>query len=300
MPGPLLVSIVVPSLNSGRFLAQSLESLLAQDYRNLEIIVRDGESTDETLGILKGYEGRIRWVSQKDGGAAEALRRGFESAQGEILGWLSADDLLEPWAVRKAVESLGAEPGLVAAYGDGEWIDEAGLPLGKYPTREFNFEIFSQECFICQPACFFRADAYRKAGGIDPKWNCCFDYDLWIRLARTGGFRHVPEAFAYSRMHRSNKTLGQRGVVFLEGMKLLHQHFGYVPHSWVHSYICFQEDGRDQFFEPHVSGTWKKIRTLPEGLKWNRKHPWRFVYEWLYHTPISVLIKRFGWRSPAR
>jgi glycosyltransferase involved in cell wall biosynthesis len=283
----------------GRYLVQSLASLAAQEYPHLEIIVLDGGSTDGTLAILKGYGDRLKWVSQKDNGPADALREGFARASGQVFGWLNADDLLDPSAIRRAVEILEMDSGLAAVYGDALWMDEHGATIAKYPTQDF-VDALSRECFICQPACFFRADAYREAGGIDTRLDCSFDYDLWIRMSAKGRFRYVPVLFAYSRMHRSNKTLRQRRVVFEEGMQILKRHFGYVPYSWVHSYACFKNDGRDQFFEPQAATRWTHMISLPTGLWWNRSQPKRFLLEWLSRTKLKPLTDRINRQSPAR
>jgi glycosyltransferase involved in cell wall biosynthesis len=276
----------------GRFLPQSLASLFAQDYPRLEVIVRDGGSTDETVPLLRSYGSRLRWTSAKDDGAADALRRGLAEAQGSILGWLNADDILEPWAIRRAVEVLEDTPGLAAVYGQGAWVDEHGAFIAQYPSLEFTPHALSFDCIICQPACFFRADAYRTAGAIDPSLVCSFDYDLWIRLSRQGPFRFLNEPFARSRMHRANKTLHERERVFQEGMLILQRHFGYVPYNWIHSYTCYRLDGRDQFFEPIAPSRYTHLRTLPAGLHWNWRRPVSFLREWLSHTAMAPYVGR--------
>ena len=278
----------------GRYLVQSLASLFAQDYPNIQVLVRDGGSRDETIRLLEKYGTLLQWVSQPDGGPSHALRAGFAEARGSILAWLNADDLLEPRAVRRAVEIFESQPGLVAVYGEGVWIDEAGVVLGRYPTQDYTPGLLATDCFICQPACFFRAEAYRKAGGIDPGLSCSFDYDLWLRLSKLGPFLHVHEPFAQSRMYAANKSLRQRDVVYREGMKLLRRHYGYVPYHWVHSYTCYRIDGRDQFFQPIRPSRYTHLRSLPAGLWWNRGKPVRYMSEWLSHTMLRPLVARFS------
>src|SRR5690606_33014626 len=95
-----LVSVVTPSYNKGKFIKETIESVLSQDYPNIEYIVMDGGSTDETVDILKSYGDRIAWISEKDDGQADAVNKGIARARGEIIGWLNSDDTYLPGAVR--------------------------------------------------------------------------------------------------------------------------------------------------------------------------------------------------------
>jgi hypothetical protein len=108
-----------------------------------------------------------------------------------------------------------------------------------------------------------------------------FDYDLWIRLTKRYRFVHLPEYLATSRMHRENKTLGQRRTVFLESIALLAQHYGYVPLRWVYGYLSFRRDQRDQFFTPLRHSVATYLLALPVGMRYNYRHPFRFGVEWL-------------------
>lgn len=296
----LAVSIVTPSYQMSRFLKETIDCVLAQTYRPIEYLILDAGSTDGTLDLLKSYGDRISWVSRPDQGAQFAIRDGLAAAKGEILAWLNADDLLMPDAVEQAVRALEAAPSLAAVYGDGLWVDEHAQPLRRYPTREFRQELLAEECIICQPACFFRATAYRQAGGIDTAWNSAFDYDLWIRLARFGPFEYVPSLWAKSRMHRDNKTLSRRGEVFREGMAVIEKHFGYVPFSWIYSEQVWLRDGRDQFFEPLSPSIPAWLKSLPLGLKRNSRSPLRYTLEWLGAPDWRAQIKKVSQQSPSR
>lgn len=276
-----LVSLITPSFNMARFLPETIASVLRQSYPHTAYRVLDGGSTDETLDLLRGYEGRFEWRSAPDNGAAAALREGFAEARGAILGWVNADDVLLPGAVAGAVSALAAHPEAAAVFGQASWIDEAGRLIAPYPVRANAASVLDRECAICQPACFFRASAYRAAGGIDARWGSAFDYDLWIRLARVGPFIHVNQDWARSRMHRGNKTLGNRGQAFAEGMAVLERHFGYVPAEWIHSEWLWRQDGRDQFYE-ETRGTFSSwLGSLPAGLRRNRGRRRRYLWDWL-------------------
>ena len=281
MQAPPLVSVITPSFNTARFLEESIQSVLAQDYPHIEYLVMDGASTDGSLDILRSYADRLTYVSVADDGAADAINKGFSKAQGEILAWLGADDTYLPGAVSKAVETLAANPDAAAIYGEGYWTDSLGEVLGRYPTVPYDAKMFAQECYICQPACFIRRQAIETVGMLNPTLRASFDYDLWIRLAKRYRFVHVPQYLATSRMHRENKTLGQRRTVFTESIALLAEYYGYVPLKWVYGYLSFRRDHGDQFFEPLRYSIATYLLTLPTGMRYNRRHPLRYWAEWL-------------------
>jgi glycosyltransferase involved in cell wall biosynthesis len=276
-----LVSIVTPSYNMARFLPQTIESVLGQSYPAIEYIVVDGGSTDETPGILKQYENRLRYYAGKDKGPSDAAHRGFQKANGEILAWLNADDIYLPGAIEAGVAYLVKHPEVDVVYGEGYWIDESGAVIRRYPTLPFDSNELARDCFICQPASFIRASSYRRCG-LDPDVNQSFDYDLWIRMAKQGfRFASIPEYLAGSRMHSGAKTIRERSDVFQASMRLLKRHYGYVPFTWVFGYTALRLDGRDQFFEPLTPSLRKYVLSLPAGLRLNKGHPLRFLGEWL-------------------
>ena len=264
-----------------RYLPETIESVLSQDYPAIEYIVVDGGSTDETPSILDHYRGRLRYVVGKDNGPSDAAHRGFLEAKGEIFAWLNADDIYLPGAVRTGVEFLKSHPDSDVVYGEGYWIDEDGGVIRRYPTLPFDSNTLARDCFICQPASFIRASSYRRCG-LDPDVNQSFDYDLWIRMAKQGfRFASMPPYLAGSRMHKGAKTIRERGDVFQASMRLLKRHYDYVPFSWVFGYTAFRMDGRDQFFQPLRPSLLKYLLTLPAGLRLNKSHPLRFFGEWL-------------------
>ncbi len=276
-----LVSIVTPSFQSGGFIERTIESVLSQSYPRIEYIVMDGGSTDGTLEILDRYHGRLQYVSAPDGGAADAINRGFKQSRGSIFAWLSADDLYFPGAIENVVRQFANSPDVGVIYGEGVWIDEDDNEIGRYPTAApYHEGIFECECGICQPSAFMRRDTFEAAGMLQRDLHFAFDYDLWIRIARVRRFQAISSVLAASRMHRKNKTLGSRRAVFEENIDVLHRHYGYVPLNWVYGYLAYRRDGRDQFFEPlrHSAGAF--LMSLPEGLKYNRKHPLRYAREW--------------------
>jgi glycosyltransferase involved in cell wall biosynthesis len=277
VPGHPLVSIVTPSFNMGEFVEQTICSVLSQDYPEIEYVVMDGGSTDETLAILERYRNRLRYLSARDSGAADAIRQGLERTHGEIVAYVNADDMYLPEAVRIAVEALDATPSAAVAYGDGVWVDEAGLTLGSYPTRDFDSEALARECFICQPAAFIRRSAYDAVGGIDPALSYTFDYDLWLRLARHHDFVHVPRPLAKSRMHRGNMTFRARRRVLRETVDVLLSNNGYAGFGPVYAYACHLVDRADQFFEPLRPSVPKYLLAILLGMLFNSRGRGRFL-----------------------
>lgn len=234
----------------GEFVGQAVESVLSQDYAPMEYIVMDGGSTDDTLATLDRFGARLRYESQPDGGPADAIRRGFDRSSGDILAYLNADDLYLPGAVRAAVQAFAGNPEAGVVYAEAYWIDRAGHLLGRYPTREFDRGALARECYLCQPAVFFRRSAYEAAGGIDPNLHYTFDYDLWLRLARESPFVHLKRPLAKSRMYRENRTLNSRREGLREAIRIVRRNAGYAPFGHLYAYSSHLLDARDQFFEP--------------------------------------------------
>jgi glycosyltransferase involved in cell wall biosynthesis len=274
-------SIVTPSLNAARYIAEAVKSVLAQDYPSIEYIVVDGGSTDGTLEVLARFGNSLHLIVEPDSGPVDAINRGFGLARGEIFAWLAADDFYFPGAVSAAAAAFAAHPNAGVVYGEGVWVDAAGRPLGDYPTRDFSPELLAEECFICQPAAFLRREAFESAGGLDPRRPHTYDYDLWIRLARQWPFERIPARLAASRMHPATITLGARRQVLEENIRLLVHHYGYAPLRWVFAYAAHLIDRRDQFFEPLRPSPLKFALSLPLGLWFNRRRPARFLTEWL-------------------
>jgi glycosyltransferase involved in cell wall biosynthesis len=289
-----LVSVVTPCLNAERYLEQTIQSVLAQDYPRIEYIVMDGGSTDGTLDLLRRYENRLRWVSQKDRGTPDAINRGFDLSRGEIFAYLNADDVYLPGAVSTAVRAFRGDPEPAVVYGGAWWIDETGNRIAPYPVRDFDPALLARECFICQPAAFIRRDAFESVGRMDPELNLTFDYELWMRLARTYEMRRIDGTLALSRMHRSNISLGRRGPVFRETFRILRRHYGYVPFQWVYGYLCYRADRRDQFFETFRPSVLRYLESLPAGLFWNRTAMIRYFTEWFGIMSWAGLRRRLG------
>jgi glycosyltransferase involved in cell wall biosynthesis len=234
--GPL-VSIVTPSRNQGRFIARTIDSVLAQTYPNIEYRVVDGGSTDATLDVLRSYGTKIEWHSEPDRGQAQAINKGFARSRGEILTYLNSDDLLLPDAVATVVDLFSHNPEVSMYYGNAHYIDAEDKITGSYATAEYSFERLMHDCCVCQPAAFWTAKISQKVGPFDESLNYVMDYDYWLRIDRAGGLiRHVPTVLANSRLHPATKTLSQRRKIYGEIFAVCKRHGGYVSHSYVQGY----------------------------------------------------------------
>jgi glycosyltransferase involved in cell wall biosynthesis len=239
-----LVTVVTPSLDQGRFIRDTIESVLTQRYPRIEYLVIDGGSTDDTRAILESYGDRLQWVSEPDRGQTDAINKGWRRARGTIVAYLNSDDTYLPDAVETAVAGLRAHPDAGAVYGEGYHVDEAGRVIDRYPTEPFEMARLAETCFICQPTVFLRRDVVERLGYLDGSLRYCMDYDLWIRLARTSRFVQLPAYLATTRLHADAKTLAKRAPVHAEILSTVHRHFGRVTSQWVYGYATAVLDGR--------------------------------------------------------
>src|SRR4051812_14445675 len=179
-----LVSIVTPSFNQAPYLDETISSVRAQDYPNIEYIVMDGGSTDGSVEIIRKHEDHLAsWASERDNGQTSAIMKGLERASGSILAWLNSDDLLAPSAVRIAVAALRRAPEIGVVYGDRLHIDGKGNVIGVNRMPAFYPAMFGRNITLPQETVFFRRSVYQAAGGLDPTLRFSLDFDLWVRLA---------------------------------------------------------------------------------------------------------------------
>jgi glycosyltransferase involved in cell wall biosynthesis len=205
-----LVSIVTPSYNQAEFLAETINSVLNQDYPRIEYIIVDGGSTDGSVEIIKKYQDRISWwVSEEDRGQTDAINKGFQKTSGEIYAWLNSDDILQPQAVSEAVDYLMNNPEVGLVYGDLHYINQEGSFLGKFNARQTDHQKLKRGyVHIPQPAAFWRAEIWKEVGPLDPILFFAMDYDLWIKIAAlTTIHYHKEHHWADFRIHGESKTI---------------------------------------------------------------------------------------------
>ena len=202
------ISVVTPSFNQGQYIEATIKSVLDQGYPNLEYIIMDGGSTDESVEIIERYSDHLAyWVSEPDGGQTDALIKGFNRATGNIMCWLCSDDLFELGTLREVAETFVEHPDWQVVYGDSFWIDADSRPLSfKREIPYHRFIWMYDHNYLPQPSTFWRRGIYERVGGLDLRWDLTMDADLWARFAEHTTLHHVPCAWSRMRYYPEQKN----------------------------------------------------------------------------------------------
>jgi glycosyltransferase involved in cell wall biosynthesis len=205
----MLISVVVPSYNQAEFLDETLRSILSQDHAELEVIVVDGGSTDNSVEVIRRHAPRLAyWCSERDEGQSHAIAKGMALAKGDLVGWLNSDDVLMPGALKRVAEAA-ARTGHVNAvfHGGHKVIDEQGVVMElNRAVPELSWCTRRLGPVICQPGSFFGREAYRRVGGVDIALQYGMDLDLWLRFHSAGvPFVRVEGYLAGFRRHSKQK-----------------------------------------------------------------------------------------------
>lgn len=229
------ITIITPSYNQGNFLERTIQSVHTHSEINIEHIVMDGGSTDETTEILKKYQNQIIAFSEHDNGQAHAVNKGFKLAQSEIIGWLNSDDIYYPSTLNFVIEFFKQNPTINVLYGQANFIDEYDRIIGQYPTLDWNPNSLKEICFISQPAVFFRKKIFQLYGHLDEKLNYCMDYEYWLRMTLAGEkFAYKrSHVFAGTRIHASTKTVQGSAQATNEAISMLYSKLGYTPGTYL-------------------------------------------------------------------
>lgn len=207
---PPRITIITPSYNSGRFLEACILSVLQQDYGNLEYMIFDGGSTDNSVAIISRYATQLaKWVSAPDRGQAHAINLGLAAATGDIVAYLNADDTYAPGALSRVSAIFAADANVQVVFGDAQFIDAAGRPLRMYPGCDVPFSQkirYWQGWPIPQPTVFLRRCVIERYGGPDERFRYALDYDWFLRISRHERFHHAGAVLAHYRLHSDSKT----------------------------------------------------------------------------------------------
>jgi glycosyltransferase involved in cell wall biosynthesis len=207
------ISIVTPSLNQGEFLEQTIQSVLSQEYPNLEYIVMDGGSSDNTLDILRSCSGQVKWVSEKDKGQTDAINKGLRMTSGEIIAYLNADDLLLPGALEIVSRTFSEHPKAMWVTGRCRIITETGQETRKLITAYKNLWLRMHRRpflfitdYVSQPATFWRASLLSELGYLDESLHYSLDYEYFLRINERYPLVVLPDYLAAFRVHSQSKN----------------------------------------------------------------------------------------------
>lgn len=219
-----LVSVVTPTFNMADRLPRCVESVGNQSYPRVEHVVVDGGSADGTAEYLAS-QGDVRWISEPDSGQSNALNKGFALAEGEIVTWLNADDVLLPGAIAAVVQALRSAPGAGWAYGDLE-VRRGSERWVTKPPPQLSATSFRRGNVISQPGTFFTASALEQVGGIDEAFNLTMDFELWLRFTEAQVRSvYVPTPLATFEVHEGSKTGSEGSLAFaMEEFRALQKH----------------------------------------------------------------------------
>jgi glycosyltransferase involved in cell wall biosynthesis len=222
-----LVSVVTAAYNRDSFLPETIHSILSQSYPNIEYIVLDDGSTDDTREVLARYDARIRWESHPNMGESLTVNKGWSMARGELVVTVSSDDPVLPGLIESGAEFMLAHPQVLVAYPDWLMIDSKGKVLQEVKTNEYNYlnMIRWNRCYP-GPGTFIRKKCFALAGMRDPAYRLIGDFEFWMRLGLHGPFARIPHTLATWRQHPDAATVTGRGQALAkEHVRLMEEFF---------------------------------------------------------------------------
>jgi len=244
------ISIVTPSYNHGEFIEETICSVISQNYPNLEYIIIDGDSSDNTVDVIKKYRGSLSYaISEPDDGLYHALNKGFAESSGEIMGWINSDDKHLPWTLQLVAEIFSTLPSvewLTTAYPI--WFDKRGVPVGCSYYVGFNRHAFfrgtnlpGRKWFsrptIQQESTFWRRTLWERSGGyIDSSLKLAGDYELWARFFTYADLLTTTVPLAGFRHHGNQKSVIQIEEYMIEAEKVLRR-YGGKPYGAIQSML---------------------------------------------------------------
>lgn len=221
------VTIVTPSYNHAKYIRQTIDSILSQDYPNIELVVLNDSSTDETQDILTEYGDQFYWETQPELFQTASINKGWVMTKGEIVTWLNSDDSLYPGAISKSVEYLMKNPDTGIIFGDTMYTEADGKEIYRSELPNgFNYFDFVVDCvnLIPQPSAFIRRDVINKIGYLDPQLDYFMDWDFWLRAGLHFKIDYFPELLSTYRLHENSKTVS-RTIEAAPELEILYKKF---------------------------------------------------------------------------
>lgn len=294
MPEQPRVSVIMATYDMGQYVPQAVESVLSQGYENLELIVVDDGSHDDTQERLKPYAGdpRVKCILQDNAGQTVAKNRGLKEATGDYIGFCDSDNRWRPGKLAKQLAVFAENPEIGVVYGDIVLIGSDGQSLPPQPIKRYSGRITGKlllDNFVAFNTTLTPHRIIREMGGFDEKLRMGIDYDLWLRISTKYPFHYLPEDLVDYRIwggQMSHRT-GERMENFF---RLLENFLAANPgavtraqarHAWAHSYttrgrwlsrVGRRSDAMADYqkaleYRPHDLRTWKSLTRLVLGMK---------------------------------
>jgi GT2 family glycosyltransferase/SAM-dependent methyltransferase len=221
------ISIVTPSYNQGKYIERTVRSVLFQRYPNLDYLLMDGGSTDDTVSRLAPYKDQFScFISEPDDGQADAIAKGFARSSGEIMAYLNSDDLLAPDTLFFVANFFERHPDIDCIYSHRCTVDENDEVIWYWILPPHHSSLMKRWDFIPQETCFWRRSLFEKAGNVDPSYHFAMDYDLFVRFMNLGRVQRINRFFGAFRQHKESKTTQQLGILGRREMLRVRQKYG--------------------------------------------------------------------------
>jgi len=291
------ISVITPSYNQGKYIESTIKSVLDQGYPNLEYLIIDGGSTDNTLKILKKYSSKIKWISEKDKGQADAINKGIKMSSGEIIAYLNSDDVYEPKSLYTIATFFINNPKAVFVHGKGKHIDKNGEYIEDYPSKPTDYLGLHPTCSICQPTTFWRRKLINKIGYFDTSLNFAMDYDYWIRISKVYPLNYIYDYLGSTRFYSETKTSGQKVNVHEEIIKVQKKHYLKTHTNWILalSHVKLEKNDRSTIYKNTTFILSLIMDSFFQFIKINHELPplsvWKHYLVWLKEI-FSFIIKR--------
>jgi glycosyltransferase involved in cell wall biosynthesis len=224
------ISIVTPSYNQGQFIEETIRSVLLQGYPNLEYIIIDGGSSDNSVEIIKKYEQYLSyWVSEPDKGPTDAINKGWQKTTGEIVAYLNSDDAYLPGTIATIAKIFQENCDTRVVCGNELKIDTEGFVISESSIEKADRLSLLHLNFISQPATFIRKSTLELVGGLDLDVHYIFDFELWLRITRLGSMKPIQRLLAVTRWHDDTITMTRRSEVGRELVQVISNEIAMYP-----------------------------------------------------------------------
>jgi glycosyltransferase involved in cell wall biosynthesis len=260
-----LVTIITPVYNGEEYIKEVIESILNQDYPNIEYLILDDGSQDRTPEILKNFSEKIKIIRHSNIGESRTVNKGFKLANGEYIGVVNSDDPILPKSISKIISEFQNNRETQVVYPDYKIIDEKNNLIRIQKTHDYNYsEMVARHQCTPGPCAFFKKSLVEKIGGRDPTFKYVSDFDFWLRGGLIGPFKRIPEVIATYRIHSLSATESKKGrEMAKEHIRLMDKYFSmedipkdilslkkeaYSSAYYTAAYYCGDDDKISRFY----------------------------------------------------